>query len=469
MAPGSVTRVLLVAPTLALLPLVAGAEPAFLPPPAGVVPIFEVPPTTPPSPTIPAGPQILHPVAPPAAARPVKLIDIQPFVTASEDYTDNFHRTPSAAEENLRSALSPGLEGRLDHGRLTGQARYALSLFHDSAPDEVGLFNELSGRLAWQATPRIELTLAGAFTESDEPDRADRLGLRRGRREFTVTTASLAPTYTGPLLAISPYYRLSRFAEDEGEETLSHVAGATASVEIGRIHRGTLGYEYLASETERGNSLAAGGESSIRGHEVTASVSRELTARTVAGLSGSYAIRAQDRVDRDTDFSRWTLSLFSTYAIPQKVALTSSLGVSYIDADRGDDGPLLSTQTRLSYWFARAVAILGVERGYSETFTETQNSGVVETSAASLSLSYPFTPGLAAAARVGYRETRTTDILDQGAERTEETLTAGLALSFELLRWLKFSLDYTFTDTSSTEALRTFTENRARLLFTASF
>jgi hypothetical protein len=186
-------------------------------------------------------------------------------------------------------------------------------------------------------------------------------------------------------------------------------------------------------------------------------------------LSGSYALRTQQRGGRDTDFSRWSSSLLTTYAIPERIALTSALGLTQIDGGRSSGDVLFSTQTRLSYWFSRTVVAVAVERGFSETFVDTEDSGVVQTTAITLSLSHGFSERLVAAGSVGYRENKTTEIQAATSERTEETVTARASLSLQLLPWLASSFEYAFTNATSTDRTREFTENRIRLVLTASF
>src|SRR6266850_7126261 len=77
-------------------------------------------PRTPPAPTIHSGPEIVFPVPPPAAARPVQLFEIHPLVGVSEEYTDNFNRTVRNRTENFRTSVSPGMSVQMDAGTLTG-------------------------------------------------------------------------------------------------------------------------------------------------------------------------------------------------------------------------------------------------------------------------------------------------------------------------------------------------------------
>ncbi len=456
---------------LALVTLVPGVAAAQSP---GPVTLPVVTPRTPPPSSIPSAPAVVLPTPTPSTVGPVQTFILRPTVAFSEEYTDNFNRTESGLVSNLRSTIAPGLLVLIDRGFLTGQATYSLSVFHDSSDDAVGYFNTFAGRLSWEATPRIRIDAAYALSQSDEPERADRLNLRQERQRFTLNTFSLDVIYALAVIEVRPHYRLSHFSSRE-ETTISHTLGVGSSLALDKIHTLTAGYDYLTTETsgERRVVASARGNSSTKGHEVTASISRDLSARATAGLSGSYAARRQTTPDRQSDFTRWNLSVFNNYVLPEKIIMRGNIGVSQLNGDQSSGRPLLTSVSSLSYWFGPALATVTVERGFSETFGEGENFGVVETSGISASLTYPFTPSVRGSADVSYRENKFTGEGDSGRSGragTEDTTISGtVSLSVQLLRWLGSTLQYAYTDTSSSEADQSFTENRILLRFNAAF
>jgi hypothetical protein len=439
---------------------------------------------TPPPPTIPSTPRIPLPAPPPEAVRPVQLFELRPGVGLSEEYSDNFNRSARNKQENFRTTLSPALTVLLNAGFLTGRAAYTLAGSYDSSlPDELSLFNSLSGRLSLEATPRLKLNASYGLTQSDQPSQADRLGLRQERQKFTSNAVSLDALYSLANVDLKPYYRLSSFSQDEGSDTTSHAIGASASTVVFKTNTVTLGYEYLKSESEQGGSGATGAttlpetRSQITGHQVNGSVARELTPRSTVGVSGAYSMRTQERTNpaSESDFSQRTVSLFNSYVIPNTIALRGSIGVSQLIGDTSSGQPLLSTSSSLSYWFGQAVASLSMERGFSETFSEGENRGVVQTTGYSGSLSYPFTPSFSGRASVSYRENEVTGVGATGSStgsgaQTDNVLTGTISFSYQILRWLGSTLEYNYSKTSSSEADRdNITENRFKLALTASF
>ena len=439
-------------------------------------------PRTPPPATIPSAPVLIIPTVPPGAARPTQLFEIHPLVGLTEEYTDNFGRVAKDKQDNVRSTVAPGLRVRLDRGSLTGEARYVLSAFHDTSRDDVSFFHSAQGGLAWEATPLFKLSSSASYFEGDRPSEADRLGLRQERKKFTTMGASLGAGYTLSNVLLQPSYRVSNFSESEGDETTSQTVGMSASTQVLRIHTVSLGYEYLDSETSgsgtttsTSTATGSGSSTATTGHQVTGSVSRGLSERSSIGLTAAYAARTQEetRPERETDFNRWSASLFNSYAIPKTIALRGSVGVTQLTGGSASDDLLLTTLTSLSYWFGDAVATVSIERGFSESFSTGENFGVVKTTGMSGSLAYPFTPWLSGLGSISYRENEFTGVGGAGSAtstaRTEDTLAGSLSLQLQVTRWLGSALGYSYSDTSANDSSRNVKENRFTLSLNASF
>ena len=214
---------------------------------------LEEPPPTP-APTPP--PSTIPSTAPPVFTRPEGLgirpaatFELHPTAGLSEEYSDNFNQSSRNKQENFRTTLSPGLILLINGAFTKGQIGYTLLGTQDSSTEETGLFHSLLGQVSWEATPRLRLTASDVLTRSDEPARADQLGLRRGRRTFTSNGFSLASDYLPANVATQAYYRLGTFFEDHGQDTTTHAFGGSASTAFYQIHTGRVGYEYQTSET----------------------------------------------------------------------------------------------------------------------------------------------------------------------------------------------------------------------------
>lgn len=456
---------------LLLVPGAAAGESVINPAATTTWPLIEGTRQTPPPPTIRAAPEELPwPLVP--TGRSVKVFGFRPILEASEEYSDNFNRSSENPISNFRSTISPGGQISFDTGFLTGRAAYTLSAFHDSSADQMGIHHLFACDFAWQATPRLKFILGDTFTKSDDPAQADRLNLRLGRQDFTSNVLSLGSAYSLSLIETTQYYRLSTFSSTE-ERTTSHTLGATVLIPLGRIHTVTLGYEYLKSETTVDPRVTVvipgtGTPSTTTGHQLTGSFSRDLTKNTTAGVAAAYAVREQTQATGRTNFSRWSLSLFNNYVLADRIVMHGSMGLAQLDSPGSSARLLLTSNTDIAYYIGPAVLGLKVERGFSESFAEGQNFGVVETSGVVGSVFYRFSPLLTGSATGGYRENIFTGVGGGQEGREDRTVTVTANLSYQVRRWLTATVDYTYSQTKASALQPGFVENRFRATLNAS-
>jgi hypothetical protein len=407
-----------------------------------------------PSPNVPSAPQRVLP-APASRPVPTARFQIDPTISVSEEYTDNFFLTERNRKSNFRSTVAPGVDVTINSAFVKGLVTYKFAPSYDTEPDDFSFFHSLLGQVVWEATPRWKLTLADTFTRSDEPAEADQLGLRQERSTFTSNTLLLASDYLISTVATRQAYQFTNFSDDNGGETTSHTLSLSATVPLLQTNSLSGGYEYLTSTSTGTNvntpgaSLTTADESDVTGHRFTAGAARRLHALQTVGVTTSYALRNISRQTGDSDFQIWNASTFTDYELPGRLRLNVTVGVSGVQADPDNVGPNLSTKSSLTYQFARAVATLAVDRGFSETFSEGENFGVIETEGVTASLSYPFTPSLTGLVTGRYRHNKTVDVGAVGTttRQNEETENWGgtASLTWLIQRNLTFELSYTYT------------------------
>src|SRR5262249_25170899 len=227
-----------------------------------------------------------------------------------------------------------------------------------------------------------------------------------------------------------------------------------------------LGYEYLISDTSTTTPGAPTSSSSLTGHQITGSFSRDLSQTTTAGISASYATRDQEASTGNTSFNRWNVSLFNNYVLADKLIVRGDMGVARLSTT-GD--VLLTSSSNISYWLGPAIFTLGVERGFSETFGQGQNFGVVKTSGVLGSIQYNFTPLVIGRLNGNYRENDFTGSGGGFGGRTDKTYTVGVVITYQVARWLTATLDASHSRADSNDAVSSFTENRVRAALNAIF
>jgi hypothetical protein len=440
--------------------------------PTGPVPVIpETQPLIPP-PTVPSAPQRFLPsVTLPSAA----ILDFQAGITLSEEYTDNFNLTARDKQGNFRSSLSPSARLSINSAFTKGLIAYTFSPSHDSATDEIQYFQSLLGQVSWQATPLWRLTVADVFTRSDQPGDADRLGLRQQRQAFTSNTASLTSEYQLKTVVTRQFYRMSIFDNEDADRTTTHNFGLNATVPLYQTNSVTAGYDYLTSRTTSDN--AGDDDDKTSGHQLTAAFTRQVSTFRSVGISTSYAFRDISGDTGDSDFQLWNASLFTNYSLPGRLTARSSLGVSGLRTGSGEMvGPNISTASSLTYQFARAALTLGIDRGFSETFSDGENFGVVETEGITASLSYSFTPSLSGTLNGFARRNRFTDLggSDTREDDRSENWGGTLGFTWRLTRRLLLDLSYSYLNQKSDDsrndaANNDYAENRVRASLGVSF
>ena len=432
-----------------------------------------------PPPTLPSVPTPIVTLPGGPGTAPTPLFTLRPSIELSEEWSDNFNLNSSGRKDNFRSVAAPGFTLDVNGPFVRGTLGYTLSATYDTSPDEFNLFHSFLGVLAWTPTPRLTFTLSDSFTQSDEPSRTDRLGLRRERREFTSNSLSLRARYLLERIATTGYYHWTLFSSDatddsSSEKTKAHTLGLSADIPIYVTNTATLGYEYLTSKTDGDSGTGFGrgttGDSDIRGHSVRASFQRQLTTLVAGGVTGSYSTRQVDRDDSTTtsdDYDTWGMSLFGNYNT-NRLALAGSVGYSRVLRKSGNDSGTFNGTASATYRFARAVATLSLESGFSETFAQGQDFGLVQTRGVTGTFSYPFTSAITGTVSAYYRENDGTGVGNSNSDSTNNWGTS-LTLDVRLTRWLGLFLDYTHTDASGGGGFDGYVENRARLALRASF
>jgi hypothetical protein len=302
------------------------------------------------------------------------------------------------------------------------------------------------------------------MTRSDQPEQADRLGLRRERQTFTSNAFSLTSDYRLATVDTQQFYRLATFSS-ERESTVAHTVGASAATTVAAANRVTIGYEYLNSATDDAGEIA--------GHRLTAAVSRQLSTLASAGVETSYSLRTQRNGEIRESFDSWTAGLFGGYALPERWSVTARVGISTLSAE--DHRWIVSGSVDLVYRLSRGTVGLTAERGFSETFAGGENFGVVETQGVTATLSWQWTPRITSTGQVYWRDNESTGVAASRQAGTERVWGATAALTYQVLRWLAVAGDYSFTsqdgaiDGTARGGAGTVKEHRGRISLSASF
>jgi hypothetical protein len=452
--------------------------------PAGQAPAGQTSPQAPAPQTIPPADPLYRTPAPatiPSApapgfrlfdppTRPGATYELHYSLGVTEEYTDNFNLTKTDKESNFRTEISPGVTLLINGARTRGRLSFTPSFTYDSINNDTNLFLAFSGSVVWEATPVFTVTAADTLSVSDDYLTAGTLSLRRERSKYVSNVFSLFGDYRLDTISASAsaYYVLSTFFDDGGEDTITNTVGATFGKSFLTRNTGTIGYEYLDSDT------SDDGED-VNGHQVSLSLAHQINPRTSVGLGGSYAHRyvSGGGLPGSDEYYIVTVSVFGSYAVPGIWSASASTGYTWLKAidvsprvpTESESLPFVSAQ--VSYFaLPRTVLTLSGFSGFSETFTRGENFGVVQTYGVTGTVSYAVTPLVGAFASAFWTSNQETGIAGGVSGEAEETYGGNVGLSYQALRWLSLGLIYSYTQGLGDNG---YTENRVTATASASF
>jgi len=389
-----------------------------------------------------------------------KFIQINPTLSVSESWTDNFNQTASDKLTNYRTTIGPGanllVNGPTTKGFLTGNAGFT----YDTAPSSsnYNLFPTITAGVTQVLTPRLNLTLTDSYTRNNNPNQADQFGLNTQRQTFTQNSFSAAVNYLVDLIATQAYYRNSYYTADGtsgntttsnifgtnsggngNTTTTSNILGVNASTQVARYNTVSVGYAFSWSDTSGAGSGSNSGQTT--GNLFTASLSRQTSLYSSVGISGSYQLQSAPQSDQTI----WNVSLFSTYGFPSGLSLSSSIGYSQVSSDNAPTTSGVSSNSNLSYRFTRTVVSVGIFSDFRQTALEGQNFGVVQTSGYTGSVLYTFTPLVNGSLQATYTHNSPTGNGNNASSPSQSTFRGSANLSWALLRWLSLNGNYSYS------------------------
>ena len=385
-----------------------------------------------------------------------KLFEFYATPSLTETWTDNFNFTTNHKQENYRTSLGLGGVALVNGATTKASVSSNIAFSHDTVAgsQDYQIFPTVTAAVTQIVSPRLTLTATDSYTRSDQPAQADAFGLNRQRQTFSSNSFGLSANWLIDILATQFYYRNTFFTSND-TDTVSNGFGANASTQIGPLNTARVGYEYSFSSTSSSttsstssSSSSSNTDTSIVGasnsghsssHTIYGSLIRQLGAYASAGISSSYTLLSQDNAQI------WNVSFISTYGLPSGLSWSSSIGYSLLSSDSQSTTGAVTTNSALSYRFARAVVSLSAFQDYRQTAIEGQNFGIVKTSGFSGSFGYTFTPFLFGNVNAAYTTNSFTGVGNSSSTPNSNTFTAGAGLNWRIVRWLSSSLQYTYS------------------------
>jgi hypothetical protein len=170
-------------------------------------------------------------------------------------------------------------------------------------------------------------------------------------------------------------------------------------------------------------------------------VARQTGTYSSIGIQGSYQQNSPPQQDAQ---HLWNVSAFSTYGLPSGLSLSGSIGFSLLTQGNQSNQTGVTSNSSLSYSFGPAAVSVGIFSGFRQTGLDGQNFGLVQTSAYTASFLYAFTPLIAGSVQATYSQNEPTGSGNNSSGSESSTFSSGATLSWQLLRWLSLSANYSY-------------------------
>jgi hypothetical protein len=401
-----------------------------------------------------------------------KLFQLSFNPNLTETWYDNFNLTSTNKQQNLRTTLGAGMTLLINGPTTKGIISSNAGLTHDTEGSQGWqLFPTISAAVTQTLSPRLSLTATDSFNRNDQPNQGDAFGLRTQRQTFSTNTFSLSANYLMDRVATQAFYTNTMFLSGgtNGIDTGSNTVGASASTQIGLYNTAQVGVSHSWSDTSGTSSGTNSGQTTS--DTIYGSLSRQTGQYSSVGISSSYSHQTAPQSSNDSDI--WSVSLFSAYGLPSGLSFSGSLGYSLLSPSNQSSTSAITSNSTVSYNFARASISLGLFSGFRQTALEGQNFGIVQTTGVTGSFFYTFTPFITGNTQATYATNSSTGVSNNDSTPNSNSFTANAGLSWQMLRWLSGSLQYMFTQYgsggSSVTGTGSISANQVSLSFVASF
>jgi hypothetical protein len=363
-----------------------------------------------------------------------------------EAYDSNAFDTSTNPQSDFVTVIVPGLAIELAEGKTSLSLRYTPEiLLYSRFPELNRVDHALRFAASWDPTPGLRLFLRDSLLITDNTaEQASPLGIGQPGLQRTIQN-TLSP---GTEVRLGPQDTLLA----EYENTIIDQAQDDRRINGGRVGwrhdlpQGGFNVTYDAANVDResgGNSFA---------HAGTLRASYRLNPRDelLLGVLGSFV---DNQESEDTAVVGGDVGLNHRFNPQLRGRVTG--GVQVFGLEEGNPKPRFSTNSDLEWTFPRGSLILGVFRGFENTFGSVDDVGVVLDTRGFGFFSYQLGPRLTFSAsgsygQVDYQEQDQTDLVGR----------ATIDVRFQLWQNLFLTAGYNFFDRNSTVADQNLTDHR---------
>ena len=379
-------------------------------------------------------------------------ITFNPRIAIAEEYTDNIELSDNNREDDYITSISPGVTARITSKKVAVEASYDLSYVKYSRFDTNDTLRHRAGVSAgFDLNSKDKFELTNTFVRTEEPLAEEDPTLRRSRRPYftNAVTTGLVHRFDTTNSAFLRYaYRIL-----ENED---------AAIEDNQMHNPTLGLTYWFTRRFgiEGNAAFTRGEfeTSDNFDEWFGSIRfiTHLNRRLDGFLQYNHTFREHE--GNTENYQVYDPSIGINFALSKDHRISLRGGYFFQNRRSSDDEDGFSGSVDLTSRFKRGSIRLSGTGGFVSTDFGAENLGSTRFYQINANILYQLMRQLSA--RI-YGQYRTAEYIDQNRE--DDLITSGFNLSYQPLKWLSLSLDYSYRNFDSNLDTNDYYENRVLL------
>ena len=408
------------------------------------------------------------------------LSQIHPYITLTEEYSDNLHLTKNDKKEDFMTTVRPGVRfSNMDEQsgvELDASAGY---VFHARYENLDYLTANVDFNARYMNLYGFNFYLRNSFIRDDDPR----------EREFFSTSADNR-------------YVLSR--ETERRIYIRNVIEPVVEYQFGRESRVGVRYRnnyYHDKDTHAGGMVIDNdsventvnpfltfwftqrqgvsldysytnghfrAQPDLNGHRVGGSYMFRFTPRATAFIRGAYT--SQLFTEKAHDYDIYDASAGMSYAFSPTLTASAEAGYYWMNPRMGDNQSGVTFRADLTQLQGRTTYRMGIQGGYTQDYFTSQNLGFRKYYRVTGSITHALERRLSVGL-LGSVEYAETDNAPPEPKEKDIMWNAGANIAYTPFRWLRIALDYRYQQQSANDYydLNEYKEHRAILSLTATY
>ena len=408
------------------------------------------------------------------------LSQIHPYLTLSEEYSDNLHLTKHDRKEDFMTTVRPGVRfSNMDEHsgiELDASAGY---VFHAHYENLDYLTANVDFNARYMNLYGFNFYLRNSFIRDDDPrereifstsaDNRYLLGRETERRVYLRNVIEPVVEYQfGRESRAGVRYRNNYYHDKDthvggvaiDNDSVENTVNPFLTVWLTQMHGVSADYSYTNGHFRS--------QPDLNGHRVGGSYMLRFSPRATAFIRGAYT--SQLFTEKEHNYDIYDAAAGLTYAFSPSLTVSAEAGYFWMNPRIGENQSGVTFRADLTQLEGRTTYRLGIQGGYTQDYFTSQNLGFRKYYRATGSITHQLERRLSVGL-LGSIEYAKTENAPPEPKEKDILWNAGANIAYTPFRWLRIALDYRYQQLSANTYydLNEYKEHRVILSATATY